>query len=348
MPSSKGYAALDTKSPLAPHAFSRREPGPTEIVIEILYCGVCHSDLHMARNEWGNAIYPMVPGHEIVGRVAATGNSSKKFKVGDIAAVGVIIDSCRHCAPCKRGEEHFCAEGPTLTYAAKDRVDGSLTMGGYSNNYVVDERFAHTVPANLDLAAVAPLLCAGITTYSPLRHWNVGPGKKVGIVGLGGLGHMALKFAHSFGAHTVQLTTSLKKKDDAIKLGADEVVLSTDEAAMKKHAGTFDFILDTASAPHALEPYLSLLKQDGTITLVGLPEKPPSINMFSLISKRASIAGSMIGGMPETQEMLEYCGRNNITAEVEVIPIQKINEAFERMLKQDVKYRFVIDMSSLK
>ncbi len=302
----------------------------------------------MARNEWGNAIYPMVPGHEIVGQRGRCWQIRQKVQAGDIAAVGVIIDSCRHCAPCKRGEEHFCAEGPTLTYAAKDRVDGSITMGGYSNNYVVDERFAHTVPANLDLAAVAPLLCAGITTYSPLRHWNIGPGKKVGIVGLGGLGHMALKFAHSFGAHTVQLTTSLKKKDDAIKLGADEVVLSTDEAAMKKHAGTFDFILDTASAPHALEPYLSLLKQDGTITLVGLPEKPPSINMFSLISKRASIAGSMIGGMPETQEMLEYCGRNNITAEVEVIPIQKINEAFERMLKQDVKYRFVIDMSSLK
>jgi uncharacterized zinc-type alcohol dehydrogenase-like protein len=348
MPPSKGYAALDTKSPLAPHNFSRREPGATEIVIEILYCGVCHSDLHMARNEWGNAIYPMVPGHEIVGSVAAVGKSVTKFKPGDIAAVGVIIDSCRHCEPCNRGEEHFCAEGATLTYAAKDRVDGSITMGGYSNNYVVDERFAHTVPSNLNLAAVAPLLCAGITTYSPLRHWNAGTGKKVGIVGLGGLGHMALKFAHSFGAHTVQLTTSLKKKGDAIKLGADEVVLSTDEASMKKHAGTFDFILDTASAPHALEPYLSLLKQDGTITLVGLPEKPPSINMFALITKRASIAGSMIGGMPETQEMLDYCGRNNIAAEVEVIPIQKINEAFERMLKQDVKYRFVIDMSSLK
>jgi uncharacterized zinc-type alcohol dehydrogenase-like protein len=302
----------------------------------------------MARNEWGNAIYPMVPGHEIVGSVTAAGKSVTKFKPGDIAAVGVIIDSCRHCEPCNRGEEHFCAEGPTLTYAAKDRVDGSITMGGYSNNYVVDERFAHTVPSNLSPAAVAPLLCAGITTYSPLRHWNVGPGSKVGIVGLGGLGHMALKFAHSFGAHTVQLTTSLKKKDDAIKLGADEVVLSTDDVAMKNHAGTFDFILDTASAPHALEPYLSLLKQDGTITLVGLPEKPPSINMFALISKRASIAGSMIGGMPETQEMLEYCGRNNIVAEVEVIPIQKINEAFERMLKQDVKYRFVIDMTSLK
>jgi uncharacterized zinc-type alcohol dehydrogenase-like protein len=348
MPSSKGYAAFDSKSPLAPHSFNRREPGPSEIAIEILYCGVCHSDLHMTRNEWGNAIYPMVPGHEIVGRVVAAGNSSKKFKLGDLAAVGVIVDSCRHCEPCNRGEEHFCLEGSTLTYAAKDRVDGSITMGGYSTNYVVDERFAHTVPANLDPAAVAPLLCAGITTYSPLRHWNAGPGKKVGIVGLGGLGHMGLKFAHSFGAHTVQLTTSLKKKDDAIKLGADEVIVSTDEAEMKKHAGTFDFILDTASAPHSLDPYLSLLKQDGTITLVGLPEKPPSINMFALITKRASIAGSMIGGMPETQEMLDYCGRNSIVSEIEVIPIQKINEAYERMLKQDVKYRFVIDMRSLK
>jgi len=348
MPQSKGYAATDPKSSLGPFNFNRREPGPTEIAVEILYCGVCHSDLHMARNEWGQSIYPMVPGHEIVGRVAALGKDVKKFRAGDTAAIGVIVDSCRHCAPCNRGEEHFCLEGSTLTYAAKDRVDGSITMGGYSNNYVVDERFAHTVPANLDLAAVAPLLCAGITTYSPLRHWKVGPGKKVGIVGLGGLGHMGLKFAHSFGARTVQLTTSLKKKDDAIKLGADDVVVSTDEAAMMNHAGSFDFILDTASAPHALEPYLSLLKQDGTITLVGLPEKPPAVSVFSLISRRASIAGSMIGGMPETQQMLDYCGQKNITAEVEVIPIQKINEAFERMLKQDVKYRFVIDMSSLK
>jgi len=348
MPQSKGFAATDPKTPLAPYSFSRREPGPTELAIDILFCGVCHSDLHMARNEWGQSIYPMVPGHEIVGRVSATGNKVKKFKTGDIAAVGVIVDSCRHCAPCNRGEEHFCAEGATLTYANKDRVDGSITMGGYSSNYVVDERFAHTVPANLDLAAVAPLLCAGITTYSPLRHWNVGPGKKVGIIGLGGLGHMGLKFAHSFGAHTVQLTTSLKKKDDAIKLGADDVIVSTDEAQMKKHAGTFDFILDTASAPHALEPYLGLLKQDGTLALVGLPDKPPAVSVFSLISGRRSIAGSMIGGMPETQEMLDYCGKNNITADVEVIPIQQINEAFERMLKQDVKYRFVIDMSSLK
>ena len=348
MPQSKGFAATDPKTPLAPYSFSRREPGPTELAIDILFCGVCHSDLHMARNEWGQSIYPMVPGHEIVGRVSATGNKVKKFKTGDIAAVGVIVDSCRHCAPCNRGEEHFCADGATLTYANKDRVDGSITMGGYSSNYVVDERFAHTVPANLDLAAVAPLLCAGITTYSPLRHWNVGPGKKVGIIGLGGLGHMGLKFAHSFGAHTVQLTTSLKKKDDAIKLGADDVIVSTDEAQMKKHAGTFDFILDTASAPHALEPYLGLLKQDGTLALVGLPDKPPAVSVFSLISGRRSIAGSMIGGMPETQEMLDYCGKNNITADVEIIPIQKINEAFERMLKQDVKYRFVIDMSSLK
>ena len=348
MPPSKGYAAHDSISSLAPFTFTRRDPGATEIAIEVLYCGVCHSDLHMARNEWGNAIYPLVPGHEIVGRVTAAGSGVKKFKVGGIAAVGVIVDSCRHCAPCDRGEEHFCVEGVTLTYAAKDRVDGSITMGGYSNNYVVDERFAHSIPSNLDMAAVAPLLCAGITTYSPLRHWNVGPGKKVGIIGLGGLGHMGLKFAHSFGAHTVQLTTSLKKKEDALKLGADEVVLSTDANAMNAQAGTFDFILDTASAPHDLDPYLSLLKLDGTITLVGLPEKSPAVNIFSLITRRASIAGSMIGGMPETQEMLDYCGRHNITSSVEVIPIQKINEAFERLLKQDVKYRFVIDMSTLK
>ncbi|MGB8261167.1 MAG: NAD(P)-dependent alcohol dehydrogenase [Terracidiphilus sp.] len=348
MPASRGYAAQNAETPLAPFAFSRREPGPTEIAIETLYCGVCHSDLHMVRNEWGNSVYPMVPGHEIVGRVVAAGSGVTRFKAGDIAAVGVIIDSCRHCAPCGRGDEHYCLEGPTLTYAAKDRVDGTITQGGYSNNYVVDERFAHTVPANLNLAAVAPLLCAGITTYSPLRHWKAGPGLKVGIVGLGGLGHMGLKFAHSFGAHTVQLTTSLRKKDDALKLGADEVLLSTDRAAMKAHAGSFDFILDCASAPHALEPYLSLLTQDGTMTLVGLPPTPPAVSVFSLIGKRLSIAGSMIGGMPETQEMLDYCGQKNIVAEVEVIAIDLVNEAFERMLKQDVKYRFVIDMSTLK
>jgi uncharacterized zinc-type alcohol dehydrogenase-like protein len=347
MPSSHGYAALDSKSLLAPIAFTRREPGPAEIVVEVLYCGVCHSDLHMARNEWGQSVYPMVPGHEIVGRVSAAGSAVTKFKVGGIAAIGVIVDSCRQCAPCYRGEEHFCDQGPTLTYAATDRVDGSITMGGYANNYVVDERFAHTVPENLNLAAVAPLLCAGITTYSPLRHWKVGPGKKVGIVGLGGLGHMALKFAHSLGAHVVQFTTNLRKKEDALKLGADEVVLSTDGTAMKAHTKTFDFILDTVSAPHALEPYLDLLKQDSTLTMVGLPEVPPTVSPFALIGKRISVAGSMIGGMPETQEMLDYCGRYNIVSEVEVIPMQNINDAFARLLRQDVKYRFVIDMSTL-
>ena len=256
MPSSKGFAAQDAQSSLGPYNFSRREPLATDIVIEVLYCGVCHSDLHMARNEWGQSIYPMVPGHEIVGRVTAIGSGVKKFKVGDIAAVGVIVDSCRKCAPCKGGEEHFCAEGATLTYAQPDRVDGSITMGGYANNYVVDERFAHKVPANLDLKAVAPLLCAGITTYSPLRHWKVGPGKKVGIVGLGGLGHMALKFAHSLGAHVVQFTTSAKKIEDAKRLGADEVVVSSNKDAMKAHTGSFDFILDCVSAPHPLDDYL--------------------------------------------------------------------------------------------
>lgn len=348
MPSSRGYAAQDRQSSLAPFSFSRREPLATDIVLETLYCGVCHSDLHMVRNEWKQSIYPMVPGHEIVGRVISVGSAIEKFRPGDIAAIGVIVDSCRSCAPCKRGEEQYCLDGPTLTYAVKDRVDGSITMGGYSNNYVVDERFAHRVPSNLDLAGVAPLLCAGITTYSPLRHWKVGPGMKVGIVGLGGLGHMALKFAHSFGAYTVQLTTSSRKREDALRLGADEVVISSDQAAMKAHTGSFDFILDAVSAPHALEPYLSLLKQNGTMTIVGLPEKPPTLEMSALIGKRASIAGSMIGGMPETQQMLDYCGWHNITADVELIPIQKINEAFERMLRQDVKYRFVIDMNSLK
>jgi uncharacterized zinc-type alcohol dehydrogenase-like protein len=347
MPTTKGYATQNAQSPLAPFNFSRREPGPTEIAVEILYCGVCHSDLHMVRNEWGGSIYPLVPSHEIVGRVTAVGNAVTKFKVGGIAAIGVIVDSCRKCAPCKRSEENYCDEGPTLTYAAKDRVDGTITMGGYSSNYVVDERYAHHVPANLDMAGVAPLLCAGITTYSPLRHWKVGPGKKVGIVGLGGLGHMGLKFAHSLGAHVVQFTTNIRKKEDAIRLGADEVVLSSDANAMKAHANSFDFILDCAAAPHPVDDYTALLKQDATMCLVGLPDHPPAVSIFNLIARRVSVAGSMIGGMPETQEMLDYCGQHNITADVEVIPIQKINEAYERMLKQDVKYRFVIDMSSL-
>jgi uncharacterized zinc-type alcohol dehydrogenase-like protein len=348
MPASKGYGTPNAQSPLAPYNFTRREPGPTEIVVDTLFCGVCHSDLHMVRNEWGQSIYPLVPGHEIVGHVTAIGSAVTKFKVGGIAAIGVIVDSCRKCAPCKRSEENYCDEGPTLTYAAKDRVDGSITMGGYSSNYVVDERFAHHVPANLDIAGVAPLLCAGITTYSPLRHWKVGPGKKVGIVGLGGLGHMALKFAHSLGAHVVQFTTNIGKKEDAIRLGADEVVLSSDANTMKSHTNSFDFILDAAAAPHSIDPYTALLKQDSTMCLVGLPDHPPAVSIFNLIGRRLSVAGSMIGGMPETQSMLDYCGEHNITADVEVIPIQKVNEAYERMLKQDVKYRFVIDMSSLK
>ena len=348
MLSSKGYAAHHSHSPLAPFTFDRRDPGASEIAVEILYCGVCHSDLHMARNEWGNAVYPLVPGHEIVGRITGVGSAVTKFKAGEIAAIGVIVDSCRHCAPCNRGEEHFCDEGATLTYASPDRIDGSITMGGYSNNYVVDERFAHHVPENLNLAAVAPLLCAGITTYSPLVHWNVGPGKKVGIVGLGGLGHMGLKFDHSFGAHVVQFTTNLRKREDALRLGAEEVVLSTDKDAMKAHLKSFDFILDAAAAPHSLDPYTALLKQDATMCLVGLPEEFPVVNVGNLIFKRASIGGSMIGGMPETQAMLDYCGEHNIVSDIEVISMEQINEAYERLLKQDVKYRFVIDMSTLK
>src|SRR6266568_2259867 len=347
MPQSKGYAAQNAQSPLAPYSFSRREPGLSEIAVEVLYCGVCHSDLHMARNEWGQSAYPLVPGHEIVGRVVMAGNSSKKFKPGELAAIGVIVDSCRHCAPCGRGEEHFCAEGATLTYAAKDRVDGSITMGGYSNNYVVDERFAHSVPENLDLASVAPLLCAGITTYSPLRHWNVGPGKKVGIVGLGGLGHMGLKFAHSFGAHTVLFTTSPNKSADAKRMGADEIVISKNEAEMQKHVNSFDFILDTVSAEHDLNAYLNLLKRDGTMTLVGAPPTPPVVQIFGLLMKRRQLAGSGIGGIRETQEMLDFCAEHGITSDIELIPIQQINEAYERLLKSDVKYRFVIDMASL-
>jgi uncharacterized zinc-type alcohol dehydrogenase-like protein len=347
MLSAKGYAALSAQSPLAPFNFNRRDPGDTEIVIEILYCGVCHSDLHSVRDEWKNAVYPMVPGHEIVGRVLADGSRVTGFKAGGIAAIGVIVDSCRQCSKCRSGEEHYCEKGPVETYNSIDLIDGTVTRGGYSNNYVVDERFAHRVPDNLSLPAVAPLLCAGITAYSPLRHWKVGPGKKVGIVGLGGLGHMGLKFGHAFGAHVVQFTTSLKKRDDAIRLGADEVVLSTNKDAMKSHANSFDFILDTVSAPHSLDPYTALLKNDAVMTVVGLPETFPVVDVTNLINKRASLAGSMIGGVPETQEMLDYCGRHNITSDVEVIPIQKINEAYERMLRQDVKYRFVIDMSSL-
>ena len=346
MIASHGYAAQDAKTPLAPFTFERRDPGPNDVVIDIQFCGVCHSDLHQARDEWGNSLYPMVPGHEIVGRVVRIGNAVTRFKVGDTAAVGVLVDSCRVCPSCKAGEQQYCDKGMTPTYNGRDK-NGELIFGGYANNIVVDEAYTHHISSQLNPAAVAPLLCAGITTYSPLRHWQAGKGKKVGIVGLGGLGHMGLKFAHSFGAHVVQFTTSLNKKEDALRLGANEVVLSKDEAAMQAHANSFDFILDTAAAPHDLNIYLNLLKRDGAMALVGLPDQPPTVHTGALAFKRRALTGSIVGGIPETQEMLDYCAEHSITADIELIPIQKIEEAYSRIVRNDVKYRFVIDMASL-
>lgn len=346
MIASRGYAAATAKAPLGPFAFARREPGPTDVQIEIAYCGVCHSDLHQVREEWGRAIFPMVPGHEIVGTVSAVGNAVTKFAVGDRAGVGCLVDSCRTCSNCSDGEEQYCDTGATFTYNSNDAT-GSPTYGGYANNIVVDEAFTLRLPTGLDLAGVAPLLCAGITTYSPLRHWKVAAGQKVGIVGLGGLGHMGLKFAKAFGAHVVQFTTSPRKVDDALRLGADAVVLSNDPAAMKAHANSFDFILDTVSGPHDLTGLLRLLKRDGTMTLVGVPDVPPTVPPFVLIGGRRALAGSLIGGIAETQEMLDFCGKHDITADVEVIAMHTINDAFERMLKGDVKYRFVIDLATL-
>jgi alcohol dehydrogenase (NADP+) len=344
---SLGYAAHDAKSPLVPYNFNRREPGPHDVVVEIDFCGICHSDIHQVRDEWGGSIYPMVPGHEIVGRVTAVGAEVAKFKVGDLAGVGVLVDSCRVCVNCKAQMEPYCEKGMVGTYNARDYA-GEMTFGGYSNNIVCDERYVHTISPKLNLAAVAPLLCAGITTYSPLRHWKVGPGKKVGVVGLGGLGHMGLKFAHSFGAHVVQFTTSEAKIADAKKLGADEVVISKDADAMAKHKGSFDFILDCVSAPHDINAYLNLLRLDGTMCLVGLPDTPVSITPFAIITNRRSFSGSMIGGMPETQEMLDYCAEKGIVSEIELTSIEKLGDAYERVLKSDVKYRFVIDMATLK
>lgn len=342
------YAAPAARAPLAPYRFERREPRDTDVVIEILYCGVCHSDLHTVRDEWGTGEYPIVPGHEIVGRVLRTGKAVTKFKQGDLAGVGCMVDSCRECANCQDDLEQFCLKGATFTYAGKDRVDGTPTQGGYSTHIVVDEAFVLRVSDKLDLAAVAPLLCAGITTYSPLKHWKVGKGSKVGVIGLGGLGHMALKFAHAFGAQVVQFTTSPSKREDALRLGADEVVLSNDSEQMKQHAGSFDFILDTVSAPHDLNEYLRMLKRDGTMVLVGLPDTPPTVHGGSLIFGRHSLAGSLIGGIAETQEMLDFCAEHGIVSDIEQIRMQDINEAYERMLKSDVKYRFVIDMASLR
>ncbi len=341
-----GYAAQDAASPVAPFSFERRDPGPKDVVVDIEWCGVCHSDIHQARNEWKNSTYPMVPGHEIVGKVSAVGGEVTRFKPGDQVAVGVIVDSCHVCDNCKAGEEQYCEKGFVETYNGKE-YSGEPTQGGYSNVIVTDEYFVHTVSPKLDPAGVAPLLCAGITTYSPLRYWQVGPGKKVGVIGLGGLGHMGLKFAHSFGAHVVLFTTSPSKAEDAKRLGADEVVNSKDHDQMAALKGKLDFILDTVSAPHDLNPYLKLLARNGTLCQVGLPEEPSAIEAFSITGNRRSLAGSSIGGAKETQEMLDYCAEHGIVSDVEVIPMDKINEAYDRILKSDVKYRFVIDLKSL-
>jgi alcohol dehydrogenase (NADP+) len=344
---SYGYAAHDPKSPLVPFDFEHRDPGPDDIAIEIAYSGICHSDIHQARDEWGGSIYPMVPGHEIVGHVISVGANVTKFKVGDRAAVGVMVNSCRECDNCKAGTESYCDKGMVPTYNGKD-YDGTPTFGGYAKHIVVRADYAFTLSSKLDLAATAPLLCAGITTYSPLRHWKVGPGKKVGIVGLGGLGHMALKFAHAFGAHVVQFTTSESKVADAKKLGAHEVIITKNAEELAKHANTFDFILDCVSAPHDLNQYLNLLRRDGTMCLVGLPEVPSEVASFSLVLNRRSLSGSMIGGIAETQEMLDFCAEHNIVSDIELTTVDKVNEAYERVLKSDVKYRFVIDMKSLQ
>jgi len=350
MYNAKAYSVSSATSPFESTVIARRDPTEHDVQIEILFCGICHSDLHQARNEWSGmmpTVYPCVPGHEIVGRVTRVGSAVTKFKAGDLAAVGCLVDSDGTCPECKAGFEQFCPN-MTLTYNFPDKHTGGVTYGGYSDSVVVNERFVLSVSKNLDLAGTAPLLCARITTYSPLRHWGVTKGKKVGVVGLGGLGHMGVKFAHAFGAHTVVFTTSPNKKEDALRHGADEVVVSRNADEMAKHAGSFDFILDAVAAEHDINAYIQLLKRDGNITMVGAPEKPLSVSVFGLIFARRSFSGSLIGGIAETQEMLDFCGEHNITSDVEVIPIQKINEAYERLARSDVKYRFSIDMASLK
>ena len=350
MTAAKAYSAAGATSPLAAATIERRDTTDLDVQIEILYCGVCHSDLHYARDEWHDVMptaYPCVPGHEIVGRVTKIGAKVTKFKPGDLAGVGCMVDSDHTCPGCKDGQEQLCPN-MTMTYGSPDKHLGGVTFGGYSESIVVDESFVLNVPANLDLAGVAPLLCAGITTYSPIRRWGDIKGKKVGVVGLGGLGHMGVKFVHAFGAHVVVFTTSPGKKEDALRVGADEVIISTDADEMQEHAGTFDFILNTISADHDINAYINMLDHNGNITLVGAPEKPFTVSAFALLFGRKSISGSLIGGIPETQEMLDFCGEHDITADVEVIEIQKINEAYDRMLKSDVKYRFSIDMASLK
>ena len=350
MQKAKAYSAASTSSRLAPTTIPRRDVTDHDVQIEILFCGICHSDLHAVRNEWSEfvaTVYPIVPGHEIVGRVTKVGSAVSKFKSGDLAAVGCMVDSDRTCPECSAGFEQFCPN-MVLTYNSPDKHLGGVTYGGYSESIVVDQHFVLRLPPNLNPAGAAPLLCAGITTYNPMRHWGVGKGKKVGVVGLGGLGHMGVKIAHALGAHVVVFTTSPKKKDDARQLGADEIVISRNADEMQKHTETFDFILDTVSAAHDINAYLNLLRRDGNLTIVGAPPQPLGVHAFALIMRRRSFSGSNIGGIAKTQEMLDFCGQHNITADVEVIPIQKVNEAYERLLKSDVKYRFSIDMASLK
>jgi len=344
----KSYAAKSATSALAPSTIKRRDVGPHDVQVDILFCGVCHSDLHTARNEWRGSTFPVVPGHEIIGKVTATGPQVRKFKVGEMVGVGVMVDSCRTCPSCKDGLEQYCDAGPTWTYNAEDKKSGGRTYGGYSERIVVDDAFVLKVPAKLDPAATAPLLCAGITTYSPLRNWKVGRGMRVGVVGLGGLGHMGVKFAAALGAEVVVFTTSKGKKEDALRFGAHEVVLSKEAAEMKKNQNRFDFILDCVSAKHDMSAYLALLKRDRTLVQVGLPSEPLSVPIFSLAGRRNAVASSNIGGLRETQEMLNFCAAHGIVSDIEKIRIQQINKAYDRLLKSDVKYRFVIDMSSLK
>lgn len=343
----RGYAAQNAENPLGPFSFARRDVGAHDVLIDILYCGVCHSDLHQVRNEWGGSIYPMVPGHEIVGRVREVGNQVTKFKAGDFAGVGCFVDSCRTCPSCQEGLEQYCEVHNVGTYNSYELDRKTPTYGGYSAQIVVDEKYTLKIAPNQDLSRVAPLLCAGITTYSPLRTWQVGKGHKLGVVGLGGLGHMGVKLGASMGAEVTVLSTSPNKEADARALGAHKFLVTRDEAQLKEYRNYFDFILDTVSAPHNLDMYLSLLRRDGTMILVGAPPEPAPVSGFSLIARRKRLVGSMIGGIPETQEMLDYCAQHNILSDVEVIPIAQINEAYERMLRSDVKYRFVIDMATL-
>lgn len=343
----KGFAAQGADTPLAPFSFERRTPGPHDVHFEILYCGVCHSDLHQIRNEWGHSIFPMVPGHEIVGKVIKVGELVKKFKAGDLAAVGCLVDSCRDCENCKQGMEQYCMNGPVATYNSYEKDGKTPTYGGYSNQIVVHEDFVLRVPTNLPLEAVAPLLCAGITTYSPLRHWRIGKGHKVGVLGLGGLGHMAVKFASAFGAEVTVLSTSPAKEADAKRLGAQKFALTSNPDKVRSLKGYFDFIIDTVSAPHDYNMYLRMLGTNGVHICVGAPPTPSEVRAMALIANRRSIAGSSIGGLPETQEMLDFCSSYNIVSDVEIIAMKDINEAYERMLKGDVRYRFVIDMATL-